>query len=1039
MKHLPHILKLLALIITFFIFNATSLAVTDPREIYQVFSPEVSTFTRYGTYPVSYYTGQPDISIPIYTVKSGDYEIPISLKYDASGFRPNNPDGLIGQNWSLTGIGMITRQVRGIPDDAIPNTSYAPYPSGFLKLARDNNLASKNALLSIGDLFVGPYNGLMFLTINGVNYASYEPDLFTVYLPNGSSFQFMIDNNGTPQVLGHRNCKINLDSVNIQMPETEVLRSKITIIDENGYKYIFGGDLSKMEVSYNLNYYTNNITYYTQLDTYKATINAWYISTIVSPYNETLATYEYTQTPVDISTDYPHLRKNFSLSLSVTPTTDKEYENVYITKLAIPTCIKTTNNKIIFEKTTPANYFYSHKLRCISRFDGDPYNFGTRNYKNDFKNSTYLISKISITDYLDTLNIPLSYTESCAIENSDTTYRHFLNKINIGEKEIQFSYYNTVNLPTAFTQKLDMQGYYNGTSNTLFPHTNPDNWSLIRTTNPTYANMGMLKSITYPTGGSTTFDFESHKYGKKVCRKKDGTIGEQIITGSGYVGGTRIKKITNSDGTVTDFTYTDNSIDSGIFYDTDVYYFEYETSIPSGCESYGVFSNSISPQVDLGEHYIGYSTVKESTHQENTSNSLIKSYTYTNRITNPDIAYISNNNIKIESNAVTDQTSFNAQVNKLLVYSSKGMERGLLTSESYYSGSSLIKQTTHEYNYSSSLLSQFIVGATQILNWCSAGAANSYATYLYDYDKVVSTTRTLAGSTWIEEKTVTERGGMTASTPHNFITKQTRLTSSGDSTYTIYKRPLDYGIMTTYSGEQAKGIYYLQQQNRVSPIIEEATFLKKTASGSTSTYLIESTITDYRYEYNAPVPKYIYKTKLTTPRLFSQYTPSNVSGNSFSYQSDIFYTHTSFDMYNPAGKLLQYTDHNGISTSYIWGYSNQRLLAIVVGDKYTNFSNYWGGSQGAMIMNYRGADRFPTPEYLLSVNNLRNQISALVTTYTHSPLFGVTSITNPMGLTTYYDYYPTGELKKEYRLKNVTSGNSQVIKAYNYKYQELAQ
>lgn len=90
-------------------------------------------------------------------------------------------------------------------------------------------------------------------------------------------------------------------------------------------------------------------------------------------------------------------------------------------------------------------------------------------------------------------------------------------------------------------------------------------------------------------------------------------------------------------------------------------------------------------------------------------------------------------------------------------------------------------------------------------------------------------------------------------------------------------------------------------------------------------------------------------------------------------------------------------------------------------------------------MNYRGADRFPTPEYLLSVNNLRNQISALVTTYTHSPLFGVTSITNPMGLTTYYDYYPTGELKKEYRLKNVTSGNSQVIKAYNYKYQELAQ
>lgn len=88
-------------------------------------------------------------------------------------------------------------------------------------------------------------------------------------------------------------------------------------------------------------------------------------------------------------------------------------------------------------------------------------------------------------------------------------------------------------------------------------------------------------------------------------------------------------------------------------------------------------------------------------------------------------------------------------------------------------------------------------------------------------------------------------------------------------------------------------------------------------------------------------------------------------------------------------------------------------------------------------MNYRGEDRFPTSEYLQSVNNLRNQITAPITTYTHSPLFGVTSITNPVGVTTFYDYYPSGELKSEYRYGE--NGHKQILKAYDYKYQEVAQ
>lgn len=1053
MKH--SLLSLLIIFISFFLHTSASYAVNDPRKLYQVFSPEVATMTRYGTFPVSYYTGQPDISIPLYTVKSGDYEIPISLKYDASGVRPNRQSGIVGQNWNMTGVGMITRQVRGIPDDAVTNINGISY-DGFLKMARDGNNLSREQLLNISNYYIQDYqNGGMILNINGTREFAYEPDLFTVHLPNRTSFQFMIDNSGNIQVIGRRACSVNIDSVNIQMPQTDILRSKITIIDENGYEYVFGGDVSNLEITYSpqLIYGQNaNSYHYVELNTYSGVINAWYISSIRSPYKETIANYTYLATPMNrntaTNTDAPYLQKNMyilcgreSVSINGYPDTHSvESKLLSITKLSIPLNITTTNHKITYNYEIPNVSFYGTDISSVlTNYDG----ISTSYVNTTFTGSYYRLSSINITDYNDTTNIHLNYNTITSTESQKTTQRYYLESALINGETFRFSYNGPWWLPIALTKRIDMQGYFNGTSTTLMPNlTNaPIDWNVNlnfahRATNPNYVDYGVLKSITYPTGGSSSFEYEAHQYGTKVKRNNDGTLGEYFSSETNHVGGLRIHKISNSDGTVTEYMYTDNGISSGVFHDTGVYayYFTYSSGYYT---QYGVYVNSISQQVDLGENYIGYSVIDEFKKKTNTAESIHKQYKYTTILSNPDLINISGNNTSILTNSIDDATKFSAQMNQLLVYSSKCTERGLLIQENTFLGNNLIKQINNQYRHSQSLASQFIVGAKIVFNGYDFGAANSYATYLSDYDTIVSTTRTLAGSTWIEEKSITERGGMTASRPHNLVTKQTKITSKGDSSYTIFKRPLDYGTLTAYSGETAKGIYYLQQQNRVSPIIEEATFLEKTASGSTSTYLIESTITDYRHEYNSPTPKYIYKTKLTAPLPSSQYTMSNVSGNSFNYQSDIFSTHVSFDMYNPTGKLLQLTDQAGVSTSYIWGYRNQKLLAIVEGEKYTYFSNFWGGGQGAMIMNYRGEDRFPTSEYLQSVNNLRNQISVPITTYTHSPLFGVTSITSPTGLTTYYDYYPSGELKSEYRYGE--NGHKQILKAYDYKYQEVAQ
>lgn len=39
------------------------------------------------------------------------------MNYHASGFRRYEPDGHVGMGWTLNTGGMITREIRGLPDD----------------------------------------------------------------------------------------------------------------------------------------------------------------------------------------------------------------------------------------------------------------------------------------------------------------------------------------------------------------------------------------------------------------------------------------------------------------------------------------------------------------------------------------------------------------------------------------------------------------------------------------------------------------------------------------------------------------------------------------------------------------------------------------------------------------------------------------------------------------------------------------------------------------------------------------------------------
>ena len=66
--------------------------------------------------PISYYTGTPSISIPIYTIKNADISVPISITYHGAGIRVEEEASQVGLGFALNAGGVIRRQIRGRDD-----------------------------------------------------------------------------------------------------------------------------------------------------------------------------------------------------------------------------------------------------------------------------------------------------------------------------------------------------------------------------------------------------------------------------------------------------------------------------------------------------------------------------------------------------------------------------------------------------------------------------------------------------------------------------------------------------------------------------------------------------------------------------------------------------------------------------------------------------------------------------------------------------------------------------------------------------------
>ena len=88
----------------------------DPAQRIIAPSPDAAALGKYGAIPVNLYNGLPDIKIPLFEIKARDADIPLVLSYHATGIRVEEEAGWTGLGWSLMAGGVITRTVNGNDD-----------------------------------------------------------------------------------------------------------------------------------------------------------------------------------------------------------------------------------------------------------------------------------------------------------------------------------------------------------------------------------------------------------------------------------------------------------------------------------------------------------------------------------------------------------------------------------------------------------------------------------------------------------------------------------------------------------------------------------------------------------------------------------------------------------------------------------------------------------------------------------------------------------------------------------------------------------
>ena len=461
-------------------------------------SPTAYSFAKYVDYPVSHYTGIPEISIPLYEISVGSLRVPISLSYHASGITANQEATRVGLGWNLNAGGVISRTVK-CGDDFQEHASPYGLSKGYFETPE-----AKEPISNADFFWSGQESCLK---------GDSEPDLFFYSLPGGGGGKFVFGKDSIPVLFSHDgSAEVKLVRANSKVGTFEVRTSDGTlyVFDKKEDTYSYGRN-----IPLNLNGTSTSAPDITAVTDINNTfddpfeyVSAWYLSKIVSHTNDTVNfvyEQEYYQLPVQESA----VKQNL-LSSSTSGTSAPSWDG---------TGVRYSSSKTVIN---------SWRLAQIN-WRGGRVEFGFTDRDDMVKYSTgsnpKKVSSVKVFDKAGTLvrnyGMEYDYFVSSAMNNS---YAHVYKRLKLQKvtdnlkpgAEWSFGYISG-NLPAKNTKNTDYWGYYNGSSqgdafysSTTYNGVNYPGGN--KETNFQYMKAGTLESITQPTGGRVKFTYEANRY-----------------------------------------------------------------------------------------------------------------------------------------------------------------------------------------------------------------------------------------------------------------------------------------------------------------------------------------------------------------------------------------------------------------------------------------------------------------------------------------------------------------------------------------------
>ncbi|WP_298548925.1 RHS repeat domain-containing protein [uncultured Aquimarina sp.] len=430
----------------------------DPNDIPKIFpaSPEASNLGRFGEIPVNLSVGMANFSIPIYTIEEVSFQLPVSANYQHNGLVVDQIPGHLGMGWNLNAGGMITRQMKGRPDED---------PAGYI----GSQMTGKNIVIPYINNQLTPQRKSDVNQLASENLIDLQPDKFIANV-GSMSVTFYFDENRKPVIKPYKPYKIELINNDFSFNQG------IKITDDNGIQYFFQEkETTTRTQPISLNEIAGSM--------HNGYTSGWKLSKVILINNEEL-TFNYDATVHYQSTKSQSFRQwvsgdsNCSSSPLTTSTRNYQITSKIIKNIVFP------KGKIEFDNTIiTLSDNNSNKNKYLSHLD----RIRVLNQNNEVINTYDL--------YFDNLDKTRKLLTEVRINNDNKNF-------------YSFGYYTSPPDVIPFYEQ-DFWGYYNSNPNNFLINSY-NTYDVFGGRKPDFekTRMGALKKITYPTKGSSEIEYE---------------------------------------------------------------------------------------------------------------------------------------------------------------------------------------------------------------------------------------------------------------------------------------------------------------------------------------------------------------------------------------------------------------------------------------------------------------------------------------------------------------------------------------------------